>query len=91
MNVVIEAGLEEMHAYLASKGHRVSFAGSKDMIPDALVFRSLGAADGSAFSQNVNEKGPILLVYARNMTPESVAEVLEKRCYGGIFSDLPIL
>ena len=89
MIVAVESGLYEIERYLEREGHKIIPLGTSNLVPEAVVYQTSGIPSFNLISGALDER--ILLVYAKGMSPEEVAMVLERKCYGALFPDSQIM
>ncbi|HOC09961.1 MAG: YkuS family protein [Tepidanaerobacteraceae bacterium] len=89
--VALEEGLEEIKEYLRSKGLQTVNLGNENMAVDAVVYKDrslseiqaeqiLSSADSLQDYAGGNSYG-VLLVNARDKTPQEVYEIIKNRVY----------
>lgn len=90
MIVAIENGLNELKQYLENSGHKIVDRNYRGAV-DAYIFQNEGfnGMDNFNFTlQNSTAESGVLMINAKNKTPDEVLKVLENRIYGDILNFL---
>lgn len=85
MVIAIERGLTQIQRYLEYKGYTVVDGYSYRGAIDAYVYENMGMSvtdDFNSYSQNSTQPTGILIVNAKNKSPEEIENILKNRVYG---------
>lgn len=90
MVIAVEKGLDSIANHLKTLGYTVVDENYKNSI-DAYVYENAGIMEIESYnflSQSTFDSRGILMVNAKNKTPEEVAQILQNRIYGDILNFL---
>ena len=85
MVIAVERGLNDIKRHLEYKGYTVVDGYSYRGAIDAYVYENMGFSavdDFNSYSQGSSQALGVLIVNAKNKSPEEITEILEKRVYG---------
>lgn len=85
MVIAIERGLNDIKRHLEYMGYTVVDGYSYRGAIDAYVYENMGFSavdDFNSYSQTSSQASGVLIVNAKNKSPQEIAEILEKRVYG---------
>lgn len=85
MVIAVERGLNDIKKHLEFKGYTVVDGYSYRGAIDAYVYENMGFSvidDFNSYSQNSAQSAGVLIVNAKNKSPEEIADILKNRVYG---------
>jgi hypothetical protein len=96
--IALERGLDNLKAYLDSKGYYTVFAddiSTAGILPSAFIYKDPNAVNqqlniDSSFKNNTllstaEPDSGILLIYAKGISPEQIVYMIENRLYSPLF------
>jgi len=85
MVIAVERGLNDIKKYLEYIGYTVVDGYSYRGPIDAYVYENMGFSavdDFNSYSQSSSQSEGMLIVNAKNKSPEEIADILKNRVYG---------
>ena len=90
--IALERGLEELKQYLDERGYNTVFADEADAAVSVYIYQEQNALENmnlnsslSNITQSDQQSPGILLIQARDKTPEQVVAMIENRLYSPLF------